>query len=102
MCSIVVSFFLLVLFTFWSSSQSAHSLYFGDNVSLTTSMHPSSFMEGGLASTERGDVYVVWVDSNSLYFRSSQDNGTKFGNPILLSNVNSSLSPQTGPKISFN
>ena len=45
-------------------------------------------------------MYVVSVNSNSLLrFISSQDNGTKFGNPILLSNVNSSLSPQTGPKI---
>jgi hypothetical protein len=62
-------------------------LYFGDNFSLTTSVDPSSFMEGGLAATEKGNVYVVWVDGNSVYFRSSQDNGTKFGNPVLLSNA---------------
>ena len=46
-----------------------------------------------IASTEKGDVYVVWVDGNGVYFRSSQDNGTKFGNPILLS-INVASSPQ--------
>ncbi len=95
MLAISVSFMLLVLFTFWPSTQYAHSLYFGNSFSLTTSMDPSSFMEGGLAATEKGDVYVVWVDGNGVYFRSSQDNGTKFGNPVLLSNnARISSSPQ--------
>jgi len=40
-------------------------------------------------------VYVVWVDNNSIYFRSSQENGTKFSNPIVLSSDTTlSSSPQ--------
>jgi hypothetical protein len=38
-------------------------------------------------------VYVVWVDGNSVYFRSSQDYGVTFGNPVLLSSKVAS-SPQ--------
>src|SRR5688572_29065494 len=83
-----MSFLITMLLAFWPSTHFGNSLYFGDDFTLTTATNPISFMEGGLASTEKGDVYVVWVDGNRVYFRSSQDNGTKFGNPILLSNVN--------------
>ena len=91
---------ILILLTFWPWSHFGNSLYFGDDLILTSSTNSSTFMQGGLAETEKGDVYVVWVDGNSVYFRSSQDYGVKFGNPVLLSNANVSLSPQTGPKIS--
>lgn len=76
-----------MLIAFWPSTHFGNSLYFGDDLSLTTSTNPLSFMEGGLAATEKGNVFVVWVDGNSVYLRSSQDYGVKFGDPVLLSNV---------------
>ena len=79
--------FLLLLLMFWASTQLGYSLYFGHNLNITTSREPSSFMGGGLAATEKGNVYVVWIDGNGVYFRSSQDNGSKFGTPVLLSNT---------------
>ena len=99
----LMSFLILMLITFWPSTHFGNSLYFGDDLSLTTSTNPLSFMEGSLAATEKGNVFVVWVEGSSVYLRTSQDYGVKFGNPVLLSkvsNVNvSSSSPQTGPKI---
>jgi hypothetical protein len=98
-----MSFLILMLITFWPLTHFGNSLYFGDDLSLTTSMNPLSFMEGSLAATEKGNVFVVWVEGSSVYLRTSQDYGVKFGNPVLLSkvsNVNvSSSSLQTGPKI---
>ena len=79
-----MSFLITILLAFWPSTHFGNSLYFGDDLPLTTATNPLSFIEGGLAATEKGNVYVVWVDGNSVYFRSSQDYGTKFGNPVLL------------------
>ena len=101
----LMSFLILMLIAFWPSTHFGNSLYFGDDLSLTTSTNPLSFMEGGLTATEKGNVIVVWVDGNSVYLRSSQDYGVKFGNPVLLSNISNvsvSSSPQTGPKIACN
>jgi hypothetical protein len=53
-----------------------------DKVTLSTSNSPQ------LAATEKGDVYVVWVDKNSTYFASSDHHENKFGSKILLSDVN--------------
>jgi hypothetical protein len=48
-----------------------------------------------LAATEGGNVYVAWVDKNILHFKSSQDHGSKFNTPIILSkNVSLTSSPQ--------
>jgi hypothetical protein len=53
-----------------------------DKVTLSTSISPQ------LAATEKGDVYVVWVDKNSTYFASSDDHQNKIGSKILLSDAN--------------
>jgi hypothetical protein len=53
-----------------------------DKVTLSTSISPQ------IAATEKGDVYVVWVDKNSTYFASSDDHQNKFGSKILLSDAN--------------
>jgi hypothetical protein len=57
-----------------------------------------------IAATEKGDVYVVWIDKNStsgdssnIFFKASTDKGLKFG-PIIRvtedTKVQSSLSPK--------
>ncbi|HZB17249.1 MAG TPA: hypothetical protein VE445_08790, partial [Nitrososphaeraceae archaeon] len=73
-----------------------YPLYFGDTINITgsdkSSFSPSSSQ---LAATEGGNVYVAWVDKNTLYFKSSQDHGSKFNTPIILSkNVSLTSSPQ--------
>src|SRR5206468_707565 len=48
-----------------------------------------------LAVTEKGDVYVVWMNNNSIYISSSHDDQKKLGSKIILSQVNKlGLSPQ--------
>jgi hypothetical protein len=70
-------------------------LYFGNNFVIDSGNVSSSSVEGQITSIEKGGVYVVWVDKNSIYFCSSQENGTKFSTPNLLSaNNTQSSSPQ--------
>jgi hypothetical protein len=52
-----------------------------DKVTLSTSNSPQ------LAATEKGDVYLVWVDKNSTYFASVDDHQNKFGSKILISDA---------------
>ena len=84
---ISILFLLLLFVTICSSPQFAHSLYFGRNFDITISRDSPYFTAGNIAATEKGNVYVVWVDGNGVYFRSSQDNGTQFGAPVLISNI---------------
>ena len=88
--------FLFILITISSSPQSVYSLYFGDTISISES-NKSSFLLSSLqlAATEGGNVYVIWVDNNILYFKSSQDHGSNFNSPIILDkNVSLTSSPQ--------
>ena len=88
--------FLFILITISSSPQSVYSLYFGDTISISES-NKSSFLLSSLqlAATEGGNVYVIWVDNNNLYFKSSQDHGSNFNSPIILDkNVSLTSSPQ--------
>ena len=99
--SLLFSFLFLFLFLFITvtistTPQLVYSLYFGDTINITgndkSSFSPSSSQ---LAATEGGNVYVAWVDKNTLYFKSSQDHGSKFNTPIILSkNVSLTSSPQ--------
>jgi hypothetical protein len=80
-------------------TQPAHALYFGNDLTVTNQKDiPSSSLDLSskqLTGTEKGDVYVVWVDNNSIYITSSHDNQKKFGSKIILSQVNKlGLSPQ--------
>jgi len=69
----------------WTSDHFGYALYFGHNISIIDSTLSSSIIPQ-IAATEKGNVYVVWVDKNNIYSSSSQDNGTKFSAPLLLSN----------------
>ncbi|HZL22025.1 MAG TPA: hypothetical protein VFC05_01780, partial [Nitrososphaeraceae archaeon] len=86
------------MFTVLLTPQSVYSLYFGDTISLTQNNKSSfSLSFPQLAATEGGNVYVVWIDKNTLYFKASQDHGSVFNTPIILSNnvsVTSSSPPQ--------
>jgi hypothetical protein len=94
--SIVFLFlFLFITITVFTTPQVAYSLYFGDTINIIESNKSSLLPSPQLAATEGGNVYVVWVDKNILYFNSSHDNGSKFNTPIILSkNVNLTSSPQ--------
>jgi hypothetical protein len=98
--SLMVSFLFLFLFLFITitvstTPQLVYSLYFGDTINIIESNKSSLLPSPQLAATEGGNVYVVWVDKNILYFKSSHDNGSKFNTPIILSkNVNLTSSPQ--------
>ena len=98
--SLLFSFFFLFLFLFIiitvsTTPQLVYSLYFGDTISIIESNKSSSPSSPQLTATEGGNVYVVWVDKNTLYFKSSQDHGSKFNTPIILSkNVSLTSSPQ--------
>ena len=86
--------FSLVIIGVWSSGHFAHALYFGHNSSIIASSQ-SPLISSQIAATEKGNVYVVWGDKNYIFSSSSQDNGTKFSVPILLSNSNKlASSPQ--------
>jgi hypothetical protein len=87
--------FLFITITVFTTPQVAYSLYFGDTINIIESNNSSLLPSPQLAATEGGNVYVVWVDKNILYFKSSHDNGSKFNTPIILSkNVNLTSSPQ--------
>ena len=88
--------FLFIIITISDAPQSVYSLYFGDTISISESNRSSFLLSSPqLAATEGGNVYMVWVDNNILYFKSSQDHGSKFNNSIILDkNVNLSSSPQ--------
>ena len=97
-CYFVLTMFMsfsLVLISIWCSGHFGHALYFGHNSSIIASTPSSSLLPPQIASTEKGNVYVVWVDKNYIFSTSSQDNGTTFGAPILLSDSNKlASSPQ--------
>jgi hypothetical protein len=98
MLSNFVSVFYVLIIVLSMMSQSAHALYFGNDVTVTNHEDlQSSFALSPkqLIATEKGDVYVMWVDKNNIYITSSHDNQKKFGPKVPLSQVNElTLSPQ--------
>jgi hypothetical protein len=87
--------FLVGLFIIICGSNQVHALYFGNDIKIASSDSGSALMKGQVANTVKGDVYAAWVDQGNIYFISSQQNGTKFSTPVVLSNNNSnSSSPQ--------
>lgn len=84
-----------LLLVFWISIEFSYALYFGHDTPLVTSGQNLSLSPKQLTATEKGDVYVVWVDKNNTYFTSSNDSGNKFAPKVLLSDSNkSSSTPQ--------
>jgi hypothetical protein len=69
-----------------------------NNNSSSSSSSSASFSLPQIAATEKGDVYVVWIDKNNLYFTSSHNSGGKFSPQVLLSN-NKSSSSASSPQI---
>jgi phage terminase large subunit-like protein len=96
--------FLFITITVFTTPQVAYSLYFGDTINIIESNKSFLLSSPEVAATESGNVYVVWVDKNTLYFKSSHDNGSKFNTSIILSkNVNlTSLSPEVAATESGN
>jgi hypothetical protein len=93
--AIFISLSSILLLTLWETGHFGYALYFGHNVSSINSTQSTSFFPRQIAATENGSVYLVWVNKNNIYSTSSQDNGTKFSTPILLSNGNKvASSPQ--------
>jgi len=84
-----------LLLVFWISIESSYALYFGHDIHIATPIQNLSLSPKQIAATEKGDVYVVWVDKNNIYFTSSHDSGNKFAPKVLLSDSNkSSSTPQ--------
>src|SRR5215208_2322134 len=87
--------FLFITITVFTPPQVAYSLYFGDTINIIESNKSFLLSSPQIAATEGGNVYVVWVDKNILYFKSSSDYGSKFNTSIILSkNGNLTSSPQ--------
>ena len=84
-----------LLLVFWISIEFSYALYFGHDIPVITSGQNLSLSPKQITATEKGDVYVVWVDKNNTYFTSSNDSGNKFAPQVLLSDSNkSSSTPQ--------
>ena len=97
--TVLISIFCLLVFVVHQSdaTQQANGLYFGNNFGIDIANASSSNVEGQITSTEKGDVYVVWVDKNSIYFSSTNENVTNFSNAFVLSSNNSvPSSPRLG------
>ena len=77
MLAILLSFSCLANILVLSiSPQWTSGLYFGNDFSIINHIQNSSLSPKQIAATEKGDVYVVWVDKNNIYFTSSHDNET--------------------------
>ena len=75
-------------------TQQGYALYFGNDLTITNSSEMPSLFPKQLAATEKGDVYVVWVENYSIYITSSHENQKKFGPKVLISQPNKlALSP---------
>ena len=84
-----------LLLVFWISIEFSYALYFGHDIPVVTSVQNLSLSPKQITATEKGDVYVVWVDKNNTYFTFSHDSGNKFAPKVLLSDSNkSSSTPQ--------
>jgi hypothetical protein len=96
---ILIFIFSVLYFVFhqYDFIHHVYGLYFGNNFIINNGNVSSSITEGKLASSEKGDVYVVWVEKNNTYFSSRHEHDTKFSNPIVLSS-NNGLS--SSPRIS--
>ena len=97
-CDMLIISILSVLFILLTgiSIQDAYAVYFGQDISIATHLQNSLLLPKQISATEKGDVYVVWVDKNNIYFSSSHNSGSNFSQQVLLGNnktSSSSLSP---------
>ena len=89
--AIFVSLSLLIIISPWTSSQLAFALCFGKDIKITDHRQLSPLLfPKQIDSTEKGDVYVVWVEKNSttgdsnIPFMTSHKSGMEFGKSINL------------------
>jgi hypothetical protein len=69
------------------------ALYFGNSLTIDSSKTETSVSPQ--LTTGGGNVYVVWDDKDSVYFRAVKQNGSEFGETIILGkSINSSVGPQ--------
>jgi hypothetical protein len=94
MLAILLSFLCLAIFVLSISPQWTSGLYFGHDLSVNNHIQNSSLSPRQIAATEKGDVYVVWVDKNNIYFTYTSNNQSKLGHTIPLSSNDSASSPQ--------
>jgi hypothetical protein len=93
--AILLSFPCLAIFVLSIPPQWSSGLYFGHDLSVANHIQNSSLSPRQISATERGEVYVVWVDKNNIYFSANNHSGNKFAPAVLLSDTNkSSSSPQ--------
>ncbi len=79
----------------WISTPPSYGLYFGHSLSIVNDKQPSPLLANQIAVTQKGSVYVVWADKQSIYFNSSQGNENKVASTALLSDDNKlASSPQ--------
>ena len=90
--AILLSFSSLAIFVLSISPQWTSGLYFGHDLSVTNHIQNSSLSPRQITATEKGDVYIVWVDKNNIYFSASNHSGNKFTPTVLLSDNNKSSS----------
>jgi len=81
-----------LLSVFWISIEFSYALYFGHDIPVITSGQNLSLSPKQITATEKGDVYVVWIDKNNTYFTFSNDSGNKFAPKVPLSDSNKSSS----------
>ena len=94
--SILSCFFVFLI---WICIQNSYALYFGHDIPIITSLHNLSLLPNQISTTDKGDVYVVWVDKNNIYFSSSHNNGGKFNSQVLLGDTNTSSSSSSSPQL---
>ena len=80
----------MLIFLICITIQNSYALYFGHDIPIVTNLGNSSILSIQIAATEKGDVYLTWVNNNNIYFTSSHNNGDKFSPPILLGDNNHS------------
>ena len=97
--AILLSFPCLVIFVLSISPQWISGLYFGHDLSVANHIQNSSLSPRQISATENGDVYVVWVDKNNIYFSANNHSGNKFTPAVLLSDTNKFSS---SPKLAAN
>ena len=85
----------IIISVLWVSTHSCSALYFGNSITITNDKKLSSLIQNQIAVTQNGNAYVVWVDNNTVYFRSTQENENKFNSIVALSqSKNPPISPQ--------
>jgi hypothetical protein len=92
---IVLILYCFLIVAIGITIQTSYGLYFGHELNVTGPVQNLSLAPKQLSATEKGDVYVVWVDKNNIFFTPSHNAANKFTPKVHLSDSNKlSTSPQ--------